>query len=518
MKRICRILAPTVVVLLFPQIGRCAEPLWGIKGSTVWNCINSGNIGVPAGQCKLVSGPAAAPANAVITGVFLLAPPSTNLVSYEIDLSHQGVTAVVAKNGVYDTEGAPQAGFNGLLVQGDGGVWTYKINNIKVETQDRVWGMDFVFEVSWEVMPRFKTSFIGKPAVLVAGTSTQVFAKTTDGRLVEAYRPYYGATWTMYDRSSEADSYYVQGDPVAQTIGTMTYVYVGGWLGPNNKLLQWSTPDASTWQVTDLSTAYGSQPIMTNSPVVSSSHQIFAISTSGRLLQWVQEDPACPAAGPGAANCWRVWDLSGGPGAVPVQGKPALVESPGSLHIYVQSENAELIEWYKESNPAPWQIYNLSSAPGAKPIFGSPAAIMIGNTMQVFAFANTETNMVQWYKEPNPAPWQVFDLPGCPAGPASEGSPSVIFNGATSVFSICFDPPQLTSLLAWYKEPNPAPWTVFDTSAQAGGVYVISDVAPLFDVPTSTLSLYAVRLDHQLVEFHRAPNPAPLIANTITGF
>jgi hypothetical protein len=215
------------------------------------------------------------------------------------------------------------------------------------------------------------------------------------------------------------------------------------------------------------------------------------------------------------------------PGAVSVQGTPSLVESPGSLHIYVRSDNAELIEWYKEPSPAPWQIFNLSSAPGAKPIVSNPAAIMIGNTMQVFA--NTETNMVQWYKELNPAPWQVFDLPGCQPLPtsaggadSSEGAPSVMFNGATSVFSNCWDTPVskghfTLSLFAWYKEPTTA-WTVFDTSAQAGGVHVISDCALWFDIPTFTLSIYAVDQDRQLVEFHKEPNPAPLIAKVITGF
>ena len=137
-------------------------------------------------------------------------------------------------------------------------------------------------------------------------------------------------------------------------------------------------------------------------------------------------------------HCYELSNLSWWPGALPIAGRPVLIETQGALHIYVRSTEMELIEWYKEIRPGvptPWKVFNLSTAHGAAPVASDPAPIMINDIMQVFA-VNNQGRMLQWYKAPNPAPWFVNDLSNAWGAPqVSADAPVPLHTGATHLFA-----------------------------------------------------------------------------------
>src|SRR5262245_23116984 len=91
MNGICRMFRIAIVAGLFQLIGYCAEPMWGLKGSTVLSCEYEGRTGVSntITFCQIQSGPAVAPDNAVVAGIYLVEPPRpSNLKWYRIDVTH----------------------------------------------------------------------------------------------------------------------------------------------------------------------------------------------------------------------------------------------------------------------------------------------------------------------------------------------------------------------------------------------------------------------------------------------
>jgi hypothetical protein len=68
------------------------------------------------------------------------------------------------------------------------------------------------------------------------------------------------------------------------------------------------------------------------------------------------------------------------------------------------------LQFYKAPNPSPWQVFDLSAAAGGQLISGDPAILATGATVQIFG-RGPGGQLLQFYKAPNPSPWQVFELP-----------------------------------------------------------------------------------------------------------
>jgi hypothetical protein len=181
----------------------------------------------------------------------------------------------------------------------------------------------------------------------------------------------------------------------------------------------------------------------------------------------------------------------------------------GAVYLYYRQWKGALLEFFKEPNPAPWQIYNHSNDVGGVLIGGNPFAVFdSAGSAHVFA-RGTDGSLLEFFKEPNPAAWQVINHSNDVKGVLIAGDPFAVFDsgGSAHVFARGTD----GSLLEFFKEPNPAVWQVINHSNDVGGVLITGNPFAVFDSGGSA-HVFARGAGGILLEFFKEPNPAAWLA------
>ena len=139
----------------------------------------------------------------------------------------------------------------------------------------------------------------GTPALLVIGKSVQVFARGTNGHLVQFYTPdQFSGAWQAFDMTAATGSAVLDGDPVAAA----QVVFA---IGANHHLMLFTWAQGSNWSMTDLTAigSYNLQFMGTPSVVVGTdqSIQVFARGTDNQLYELLH---------PASTN-WQTWQATG---------------------------------------------------------------------------------------------------------------------------------------------------------------------------------------------------------------
>jgi pimeloyl-ACP methyl ester carboxylesterase len=93
--------------------------------------------------------------------------------------------------------------------------------------------------------------------------------------------------------------------------------------------------------------------------------------------------------------------------------------------------SADFLEFYKEPNPAPWLVYDHTNDPHIRGTTIAATGLTVysegpGTALHVFA-AGADGHFLEFYKEPNPAPWLVYDHTNDPdiRGTTISGTPAI---------------------------------------------------------------------------------------------
>jgi hypothetical protein len=323
-----------------------------------------------------------------------------------------------------------------------------------------------------------------RPAVVHSGYATHVFAIDYDGKLLEFRRPDPAATWTRYDRSWYGAAPGTRGGELGASV--INGVPLVCMVAQDKTLLCW-TPTPQGWIATNLSNAPGGAKV-TGRPAVTSKGHVYARSETGRLMQWVRNSATCADS-----QCWTAWNVY--PSGVTMEGNPIVVEKPGAVHVFARGSHGKLIEYYKQSNPAPWFQYDHSWIKDAVEMQGDPSAALIDGSMQVFAIS-TDGKLQRYNKTPGNDPWTFATFPDASSILALSGSPIILSSpGRTRVAARTTEGDRRLIVA-----DSTAQWLGRDVTAALQGLRPMSAPSGYFDSSTGLSYLYFVDQNYGLTE------------------
>jgi hypothetical protein len=227
----------------------------------------------------------------------------------------------------------------------------------------------------------------GTPSVVVNGTSTDVFARTPGGDLVEYESPgIAGSAWSAFDLTVESGGPRVLTDPAAFYDPTTSEVQVASTeVSPAGDVVVFSPTDVGgrVWADEDVTSA-------TRTPIVSGglaavmdgpNPVLVGAGPTGDLLEYVGTDAS-------GSTTWLESDLTATTeGSPEIVGTPAIAVSGAKLVIAgVAASWGDLFEWTQASAGAPFVDTDVSiTGQGpARTIAGTPAAAFWGGHLSLF--------------------------------------------------------------------------------------------------------------------------------------
>ncbi len=215
------------------------------------------------------------------------------------------------------------------------------------------------------------SSITGTPGLYQGGDgSTQLFARSTDGNLVQFYQPANGP-WALGNVPPLAESQLLAADPcVLESGGSIYCCTVGG------HLLVYSWVESSAFQISDLSASL-SAPTVTGVPAAlvpgDGSTQVFVRSSDGQLVQFYRDSDTSPWA-LGAMPEYTAGSLMGNP-----------IVAPGGGHVFIRGTAGQLLDfsWVQELG---WQIADVSTVVGGRLLAADPLIVTANGQLNVYAF------------------------------------------------------------------------------------------------------------------------------------
>ncbi len=305
-------------------------------------------------------------------------------------------------------------------------------------------------------------TLLGRPKPLPVGTATEVYATDAANHL----RQYAGApdgTWHTTDLSTVPGGVPVAGVPTPVSTGTDRRVYAIA--AGTGHLVEWAQSLAGgPWRVTDVSATVGFGTALRRSPSAvydRTAVHVLAIDSGNSLSDFA-----------GTGTAWRRTDLTAATGTRAV-GDPAAFEYGGnSIQVAETSPGAHLVLFVEGLTGGTPSVWDLTAMTGGTTFPASDASVALygatNEDVQIFADGGPG-RLVQWFKAPNPAPWQVYDLTPTVSLEGAGQTPSTYTAGA-DVYTYVRRADG--HLLQWFKAPNPSPWQVRDITALAGGAGV----------------------------------------------
>lgn len=269
----------------------------------------------------------------------------------------------------------------------------------------------------------------GTPGGTGPGGGTDPGALARPGRLLQIVKEPDPAPWASFDISTGVQT---QGSP-SVVWGDTVNVFA---IRSDGALGQWSiVPGQAGWSISVLSEA-GLLRGGVSAVRIGDTFQVFASGADGRLWQFVKE-PAQP---------WAKFDISTG---VLIKGSPAVVFD-GIFNVFGARQDGSLGQWSITPGQTSWSTYQIF---GAGLLTGGVDAERIGNTFQLFAGA-ADGRLLQIVKQPNPAPWQHFDIS---TGVKVKGTPALVWGETVNVFGARED----GSLGQWSIVPGQTSWSTY---------------------------------------------------------
>jgi hypothetical protein len=221
----------------------------------------------------------------------------------------------------------------------------------------------------------------GDPAAMVNGTSDRVFARASDGTLVEYTNDGVGGhLWNAYDLTTESGGDALGGDPYPLLVGSTVHVFAQNGNGDLVDFVN-NSAGGKPWNEVDLTATTNGAPSVTGRPSALISNglvNVFARASSGALTDFV---------GSGAAgSSWSTFNVTQISNTPSVVGDPSSFEWGNTPYVYVQATGGDLVELYNNGPGQNWLSLDLSTTAGGTKIGGDPAGLLYGgNSLHVYA-------------------------------------------------------------------------------------------------------------------------------------
>jgi hypothetical protein len=223
----------------------------------------------------------------------------------------------------------------------------------------------------------------GDPTPLVNGSSDRIFARGSNGDLIEyANDDANGRLWNAYDLTEETDGPSIAGDPNPVYDGSVLHVYVQATGGDLIDFVN-DNPDTQTWTAFNVTASAGG-PTMTGRPsplVVNNGIDVFVRASSGALTEYANDGAN--------GRAWNAYPISG----PTVVGDPSSVQRAGSIYVYAQASGGDLTEFIENGAGQPWQHDDPTEIAEGPGIGGDPAAfVFAGVSLHVYVGAGTQSS------------------------------------------------------------------------------------------------------------------------------
>lgn len=201
----------------------------------------------------------------------------------------------------------------------------------------------------------------GGVEVVHAGSAIEVFARSTDGRLLQIENK--GSGWAVYDISAQTGAR-IKGAPSLFWTASGPNVFAAGKDGA----LKQFTISGGAWRVGNITgrnaLAGGVDVVHTGSAI-----EVFATSTGGNLLQIENK-----------GRGWAVYNITAAAGQVHVKGAPGVLWGSSGPKIFVSDTNGRLRQF--SINGGSWIAYPLT---GPDALSGGVDVVKAGSAVEVFA-------------------------------------------------------------------------------------------------------------------------------------
>ena len=214
----------------------------------------------------------------------------------------------------------------------------------------------------------------GDPSPVLNGSAIDVFARATDGDLVEFVDSAPSSqSWSTVDVTNSSSGPQAGGDPAAIVLGSGLHVYAASYTGD---LLEFASAGGGPWGFSDL-TQTTNGPTMTGRPspvAVGTTLHVYARTSGGDLGEFAY------------GGSWGFSDLSTVSGGPTIGGDPgAVVYSVSSIHVYTEATSGHLTEFVNDgASGRAWNAYDLTQGAGGTTVGGDPSPLVYGATVHVY--------------------------------------------------------------------------------------------------------------------------------------
>jgi hypothetical protein len=259
------------------------------------------------------------------------------------------------------------------------------------------------------------------PDATFYGTSVHVYGEAPNGDLMEYVNDDAGGRlWNSYDLTQAAGGPTLGGDPTPLVSGSSDWVFARA---SNGDLVEFTNDGANgqLWNAYDL-TQGSAGPAINNDPnpvLVGSVLHVYAESSSGAMTEFTDDHLN--------GQTWNAYNLTAMTGGPTVTGRPSPVVLNGVIQVYARSHSGVLTEFASDgANGHLWNTYPV----GTPTVVGDPSAILKGSTTYVYAQA-TGGDLTEFIGGGNT--WSNDDPTQIAGGPAIGGDPGALLYGGVSI-------------------------------------------------------------------------------------
>ena len=252
----------------------------------------------------------------------------------------------------------------------------------------------------------------GEPVPLALGNTVHVYARTSNGDLVEYVSDgLNGRVWNAYDIALAALGPGIGGDPAPVAVGSTVHVYARSQYGD---LVQFVGDglNGRVWNAYDLS-AVSVGPHLAGDPAtvaLGSVVHVYATAVNGDLVEYASDGLN--------GRAWNAYDLTADAAGPAIAGDPAPVVLGNTVHVYTRSRNGDLVEYVSDGlDGRVWNAYDITADAGGPGVAGDPAPLTLAPTVHVYA-TRTGGDLVEYVNDlRNGRVWNAYDQTVNSGGP-----------------------------------------------------------------------------------------------------
>ena len=297
-----------------------------------------------------------------------------------------------------------------------------------------------------------------------------------------------GRLWNSYNQSVGSEGPTTSGRPSPLREGEALQVFARSATG---ELIEFTNDDAGgrLWNSSDVTQLLGG-PAITDDPaaiLVNGTMDVFAETSNGDLVEFTASS---------ASPTWREVDLSESLAGATLEGDPDALVVGSAIDVFARAASGDLVE-LTNANGA-FAETDLSQVAGGQVLGGDPDAILYGSSsVHVYGVAQNG-DLTEFVNDgAGGRAWNAYDLTKASGGPSITGRPSPVAYGATVHVETRSTGGQLIEFVN--DGADRRLWNAYDLTSISGGPTIVSDPGAVL-YGTNSLHIYAEATDGDLVE------------------